>query len=96
MGENNTFDPHTVPLLTLLRVFEAEAQLAEFTLLTPDLWDSNPIIGKLQFTVCCYNQENDGRYDQLKTRTRFFLMGHSRPLFLYFRLFNTVDNYCSI
>ena len=26
----------------------------------------------------------------------FIKMGHSRPLFLYFRLFNTVDSKCSI
>ena len=26
----------------------------------------------------------------------FFKMGHSRPLFLYFHLFNTVDSKCSI
>ena len=31
----------------------------------------------------------------LKHILSFFLMGHSRPLFLYFRLFNTVDSNCT-
>ena len=40
----------------------------------------------------CANDENYGTVYRLAKTILFLKVGHSRPLFIYFRLFNTVDN----
>ena len=61
----------------------------------PILW--NNAYGKRAFGQLLWSTANSLNLDptqffKAKPAKCFFIMGHSRPLFLYFRLFNTVDS----